>query len=103
MSLNSLSFLQRALLRPSPRNRAPAGPSRRFSVSVAIAAAALLTTVAACRPSQPPGGGMHGMPPAQVVVAPAQAGSIPVVFEYIGQTVGSKEVEVRSRVGGILE
>jgi membrane fusion protein (multidrug efflux system) len=46
---------------------------------------------------------MHGLPPAQVVVAPVQPTSIPVVFEYVGQAVGSKEVEVRARVGGILE
>ena len=29
--------------------------------------------------------------------------SIPVSFEYVGQALGSKEVEVRARVGGILE
>jgi membrane fusion protein (multidrug efflux system) len=46
---------------------------------------------------------MHAMPPAQVVVQKVEPTSIPVVFEYVGQTTGSKEVEVRARVGGILE
>ncbi len=32
-----------------------------------------------------------------------QPKTIPVSYEYVGQTVGSKEVEVRARVGGILE
>lgn len=32
-----------------------------------------------------------------------EAKSIPVTFEYVGQAIGSKEVEVRARVGGILE
>lgn len=46
------------------------------------------------------GGPMPAMPVTAVTVA---AKELPVVFEYTGQTVGSKEVEVRARVGGILE
>jgi len=85
----SMSFATAALSRPRVRT--------------VVAAAAAIVLVTACGQSQPPGGGMHGMPPAQVVVANVQPMSIPVAFEYVGQTVGSKEVEVRARVSGILE
>jgi len=47
-----------------------------------------------------PGGG--GMPPPEVVAVTVELKSLPVSFEYVGQTAGSREVEVRSRVSGIL-
>lgn len=43
------------------------------------------------------------MPPAQVSVIKAVARSLPVTFEYVGQTAGSREVEIRARVPGILQ
>ena len=43
-----------------------------------------------------------GMPAAEVTVMTAAVQSIPVTFEYVGQTAGSREVEVRARVTGIL-
>ena len=70
-----------------------------FSAYVLPTVAALL--VAACGPSQQ--GGFQGFPPTEVptfVVAPK---AIPATYEYVGQTAGSKEVEVRARVTGILE
>lgn len=42
------------------------------------------------------------MPPAQVSVVTVQTQSLPVTFEYTGQTQGSREVEVRARVTGII-
>ncbi|MEO8752020.1 MAG: efflux RND transporter periplasmic adaptor subunit [Casimicrobiaceae bacterium] len=66
-----------------------------------LAAAALV--VAACGKSPPQGGGFQGFPPAEVTVLAVQPNTIPVTFEYVGQAIGSKEVEVRARVGGILE
>ena len=42
------------------------------------------------------------MPPADVNVATVTPRSLPVSFEYVGQTAGSREVEVRARVTGIL-
>jgi membrane fusion protein (multidrug efflux system) len=71
----------------------------RFAPTIAALATALL--VAACGQSQQ--GGFHGFPPAQVTTLVVQPKSLPVGYEYVGQTVGSKEVEVRARVGGILE
>lgn len=63
---------------------------------------ALLT--AACGPS----GGQQGhgapgaMPAAEVSVVTAEAKSIPMTFEYTGQAMGSRVVEVRARVPGII-
>jgi membrane fusion protein, multidrug efflux system len=46
-----------------------------------------------------PGG---GMPPALVSAVTVEPQALPVAFEYVGQTAGSREVEVRARVTGIL-
>jgi membrane fusion protein (multidrug efflux system) len=66
---------------------------------------ALAVAVAACgkSPQQQAGGGFHGFPPAAVTVQAIQPQTFPVSFEYVGQTQGSKDVEVRARVTGIIE
>ncbi|HEX6136816.1 MAG TPA: efflux RND transporter periplasmic adaptor subunit [Casimicrobiaceae bacterium] len=71
-------------------------PPRLFPV-------ALAALVAACSPSQEKGAGFHGFPPAEVTVQAAATRTFPVAFEYVGQTAGSKDVEVRARVTGIVE
>jgi membrane fusion protein (multidrug efflux system) len=76
--------------------------ARASSASYAAAAALSLVLLAACGESQDQGG-FHGMPPAQVTTMIVSARTIPVAYEYVGQTTGSKEVEVRARVTGILE
>src|SRR5260370_14218359 len=43
-----------------------------------------------------------GMPPPEVSVVAVAPQSLPLTFEYVGQTAGSREVEVRARVSGIL-
>ena len=48
------------------------------------------------------GGPGGGMPAAEVNVATVQPQTLPVTLEYTGQTAGSREVEVRARVTGIL-
>lgn len=66
--------------------------------------AALSLLLAACGQSDPKGGGgFQGMPPAQVTTMRLAPATLPATFEYVGQTTGSKEVEVRARVTGILE
>ena len=77
----------------------------RFKQLALIPAAVVL---AACGPSdgRDKGGGGHapgaGMPPAEVSVITVAPQALPVTFEYVGQTAGSREVEVRARVTGIL-
>ncbi|HYN13750.1 MAG TPA: efflux RND transporter periplasmic adaptor subunit [Burkholderiales bacterium] len=75
---------------------------------LAITSVAVL--LAACSPSGGQekgakgghGGPGGGMPPAEVAVMTIAAKPLPVEFEYVGQTAGSREVEVRARVTGIL-
>ena len=47
-------------------------------------------------------GGPGGMPPAEVGTITVQPKAVLAPFEYTGQTAGSREVEVRARVTGIL-
>jgi membrane fusion protein (multidrug efflux system) len=42
------------------------------------------------------------MPPSEVTVMTVAQEVLPVTWEYVGQTAGSREVEVRARVTGIL-
>src|SRR5262249_48540384 len=75
---------------------------RDFSLSAAAAlsAVALAALLAGCEQanSQP-----HGnMPPPAVSVVTVEPQPVAAVFEYVGQTAGSREVEVRARVSGIL-
>ncbi|MGQ0547072.1 MAG: efflux RND transporter periplasmic adaptor subunit [Betaproteobacteria bacterium] len=63
--------------------------------------------LAACSPSGGSEKGPHGAgggmpPPAEVNAVTVSPRSLPVAFEYVGQTAGSREVEVRARVTGIL-
>jgi membrane fusion protein (multidrug efflux system) len=62
---------------------------------------ALVAVLAAC--GQQPQAGFHGFPPADVTTLKLEAKKLPATYEYVGQTTGSKEVEVRARVTGILE
>ncbi len=71
------------------------------AVSVTVASA-LVVVLAACEQAAPPPG-FHGFPPAQVTTQKIAPQTLPAVYEYVGQTTGSKEVEVRARVTGILE
>ena len=66
----------------------------------------LCLPLAACSPSngsEKKGGhpGM-GMPTPEVTVVTVEPQSLPLTFEYVGQTAGSREVEVRARVAGII-
>jgi membrane fusion protein (multidrug efflux system) len=72
-------------------------PAGRALPALMLAVATLATGCA--KKSEPQGG---EMPPPEVVVAEAQSGAVPTLLEYTGRAAGSKEVEVRARVSGIL-
>lgn len=61
-------------------------------------AAVLGTALGGCAGEQAP----PQMPPTEVVVQTAQDKPVPLDLTYTARTVGSREVEVRARVGGIL-
>jgi membrane fusion protein (multidrug efflux system) len=67
---------------------------------------ALSIAVAACGPSSgeqaSAGGPGGGMPAAAVSTMTVQPKAVLAPFEYTGQTAGSREIEVRARVRGIL-
>ncbi|MES2072055.1 MAG: efflux RND transporter periplasmic adaptor subunit [Pseudomonadota bacterium] len=48
-------------------------------------------------------GGPGSMPPPEVSVVTVQPRDLALGFEYVGQTAGSRETEVRARISGILE
>ena len=66
------------------------------------AAALMAAALAGCGQSQSKAG-FGGFPPAEVTTLAFSPHNFPVAFEYVGQTLGSKDVEVRARVTGIIE
>lgn len=57
-------------------------------------------TLAACQPEAPKA--PPQMPPPEVSTIVLAPRDVPLAFEYVGQTLGSREVEIRARVAGIL-
>lgn len=78
-----------------PRTRRIAG----LKLALPLLAAAVLAGCSGQAEEQAAGG--WGPTPVGVVTVAAQ--NLPVSQEYVGQTAGSREVEIRARVGGILE
>ena len=74
------------------------GPRLRV-VLPAVLPMALVLATAACGPA---GGPPGGFPPAVVSVTTVEPRDVPVTYEYVAQTAGYREVEVRARVTGIL-
>jgi len=74
-------------------------PIKRHAGAALLVSSSIL--LAACG-QQGQGGHGGGMPPALVAIQVVQPKDIPVEFEYPAQTAGSREVEVRARVPGIL-
>jgi len=77
--------------------------SFRFSPVLGLLGLALAVALSGCGSNAQSAGGFHGFPPAEVTTQAATPRSFPVAFEYVGQTLGSKDVEVRARVNGIVE
>ncbi|SEA00575.1 efflux RND transporter periplasmic adaptor subunit [Variovorax sp. YR216] len=80
-----------------------AGPSRTVAASSVrgllplLCAAVLLS---ACSKSEPE---KAAPPPAEVSALTVKAQTVPVTYEFVGQTESSQQVEIRARVNGFLE
>ncbi len=89
------------------RSETPVGRVAARFLPFALALSALIA-VAGCggKKTGPgaPGGGAGGAapPPAQVTVVTVEPRTVPVPYELTGRIEGSREVEVRARVSGIL-
>lgn len=70
------------------------------------AALALSAALGACNNAsgvaEPHAAAPQGPPPADVAVQKVSPHDLPASWEYVGQTAGSRDVEVRARVAGIL-
>jgi membrane fusion protein, multidrug efflux system len=83
-------------------------PARLSGVLAILASAAFSIALAACGKQSGgtdkggPGAGAPP-PPIPVTVQKAELQRVPISLEAVGQAEGSREVEVRARVGGILE
>lgn len=64
---------------------------------------ALLAALAGCGKSDDMPKMMTGLPPPHVALAPAQQIDAPITFEYPAQASGSREIDIRARVGGHIE
>jgi membrane fusion protein, multidrug efflux system len=69
----------------------------------AAAGAALLVLLAACGKAADPAKPAAAPPPLEVSTAKAATRKVPISIEAVGQAEGSREVEIRARVSGILE
>ncbi|MEP7155203.1 MAG: efflux RND transporter periplasmic adaptor subunit, partial [Betaproteobacteria bacterium] len=78
-------------------------PFSRMAPLAAGALIPLLAVMAGCGKGEQGGGGMPGMPPAAVTYEVVAPRDITIEREYVGQTNGSREVEIRARVNGIVE
>lgn len=75
-----------------------AANSGRVSGLAAMLAIAMAMGLSACGEKE----AQHAPPPPEVAVQTVSQGAVPVELTYTAMTLGSREVEVRARVGGIL-
>jgi membrane fusion protein (multidrug efflux system) len=73
-----------------------------YGLALGVLGVAAAFFLSGCSPSQSKTA-FAGFPPAEVNVVAVAPHNFPVAFEYVGQTAGSKDVEVRARVTGIVE
>ncbi|MBE7417229.1 MAG: efflux RND transporter periplasmic adaptor subunit [Ideonella sp.] len=95
-----------AVLGPLPAGPGARGrPARSSSIAATLLAlVAASVTLAGCGDAShaQAAGGHAGPPPAAVAVIALAASNLPMSYEYVGQTAGSRDVEVRARVAGIV-
>ena len=78
----------------------------RKSTLLFLAALSISLALAGCDSArgvpEAKGAAPEGPPPAEVAVQEVAPRDLPVSYEYVGQTAGSRDIEVRARVAGIL-
>ena len=85
-----------------PSHNLFSSPRATFFSPLPLVGAALMLTLAACGPGGPQG--QHGgFPPPAVTYEVVAPRDVAVEQEYVGQTAGSREIEVRARINGIIE
>lgn len=80
-------------------------PAAAAAVRIALSAgvaAALAAALAGCGPAGGQGPNGMQMPPPPVSTVTVEPKTLPVSYEFVGQTAGYRDVEVRARVTGIL-
>jgi len=82
--------------------RTPRRLNRPLQFAITALAAAALLSGCGKGGQAANGGGPGGMPPMPVTVMEAKPQQVPVTIEAVAQTEGSKDVQVRARVSGIL-
>ncbi|MBI5189218.1 MAG: efflux RND transporter periplasmic adaptor subunit [Nitrospirae bacterium] len=75
--------------------------SSKTLVITAVLGVVLAAGVVSCKPKPP--AGPPQMPPATVTAVTLSASQVTVTEDYVGQTEAKDTVEIRARVGGILE
>ena len=68
-----------------------------------LGSAALLLAACGPKPADVPGGPGGAMPPMPVSIRTVTQQNVPVLIDAVGQAEGSKDIEVRARVGGLIE
>ncbi len=108
-SHENLQLASQSMKRQTARAKSPLDIAERWNawmraLTLVISVAATAVVLTACgNAGGEDKGGKGGFPPAPVSVQEVKTTTVPIRFEYVGQTAGSKEAEVRARVQGILE
>ena len=87
-----------SVMSPTARTRKVAVGSGRASALAAMASIGLAMGLTACGKQE----AQQAPPPPEVAVQTVSQGAVPLELTYTAMTLGSREVEVRARVGGIL-
>lgn len=82
--------------------RVPGMPRGTRALCAAVLASAVLAACGRAESGADGHAATGGPPPAAVVVQKVSTIDLPAAYEYVGRTVGARDVEVRARVAGIL-
>jgi membrane fusion protein (multidrug efflux system) len=93
-----MGYLLRAASRSAKRAVTKAGAVAVLGLAAAVAAAA----VPGCKRAGEGGAGMGPPPPTEVTYVTVKPTSLPVEYEFIGQTDASQSVPIRARIRGFL-